>query len=259
MRYDHAPVKSPTLLVSLVLSLWFAPATVRAENAAAADVKRESFSLIDPARDRPIPVVIYTSATPEGGQLKPAIISHGYGGKNTAYGFIATYLATHGYYVASIQHEIPSDEPLPTTGKPYETRMPSWQRGVQNILFVLGELKKTQPDLDYSRLLLVGHSHGGDTSMLFAQEHPALVQIVISLDNRRMPFPRTKRPRIFSIRSSDQAADEGVIPTPDEQAKLGMKVVQLPATIHNDMWDGATDEQKADMIRHIASFLQDAE
>ena len=252
-------MKSSTLLVGLVLSLWFAQAPLQAQNATAAGVKQETLSLVDPARDRAIPVTIYTSAQADSGKLKLAIISHGYGGKNTAYGFIAAYLATRGYYVASIQHEIPGDEPLPTTGKPYETRMPSWQRGVQNILFVLGELKKTQPDLEYSKLLLIGHSHGGDTSMLFAQEHPALVHTVISLDNRRMPFPRTKRPRIFSIRSSDQAADEGVIPTPDEQAKLGMKVVQLPATIHNDMWDGATDEQKAEMIRHIASFVHDAE
>ena len=34
-----------------------------------------------------------------------------------------------------------------------------------------------------------------------------------------------------------------------------MKVVKLPATIHNDMWDGATEEQKAEMIRHIDVYL----
>jgi pimeloyl-ACP methyl ester carboxylesterase len=202
-----------------------------------------------------VPVAIYTSPSPQAGRLKPAILSHGYGGQNTDYSFVARYLAAHGYYVASIQHEVSGDEPLPTTGRPYETRKPSWERGVQNILFVIAELKKTRPDLDYGRLLLLGHSHGGDTSILFAVEHPELVDGVITLDNRRMPFPRTARPRVLSIRSSDQPADEGVIPPPEEQAKLGMTVVKLPATRHDEMWDGATDEQKAEILELIGRFL----
>jgi hypothetical protein len=138
------------------------------------------------------------------------------------------------------QHEIAGDEPLPTTGSPYETRKPSGERGVQNILFVIGEFKKRRPDLDYGQLLLVGHSHGGDTSMLFAQEDAALVHTVISLDNRRMPFPRARKPRILSLRSSDQPADGGVIPSAAQQAKFELTVIKLPATIRNDMWDGAS-------------------
>jgi len=126
-----------------------------------------------------------------------------------------------------------------------------------NILFVIGELRKTRPNLEYGQLLLVGHSQGGDTSMLFAQTHPDLVQTVISLDNRRMLFPRTRQPRVFSIRSSDQPADDRVIPLLEEQAKLGMRVVTLPATIHNDMWDGGTEEQKAKMLRYTAEFLRE--
>jgi predicted dienelactone hydrolase len=234
-------------------------AMAAAQDQEAAAVRQESLPLFDQARDRPVPVVVYTSASQTARLPKLAILSDGYGSKNTDYSFVANHLATRGYYVASIQHELPSDEPLPKTGRPYETRMPSWQRGVQNILFVLRELKKMRPELDYTKVVLIGHSHGGDTSMLFAQEHPSMVHVVISLDNRRMPFARTRQPRIFSIRSSDQVADEGVIPSPDEQANLGMRVVNLPATKHDDMWDGATDEQKAEITRHISSFLQDAE
>jgi pimeloyl-ACP methyl ester carboxylesterase len=127
---------------------------------------------------------------------------------------------------------------------------------VQNILFVIAELKKRRPDLDVGNLLLVGHSHGGDTSMLFAQEHPDLVHTVISLDNRRMPFPRTSKPHLYSLRSSDQLADDGVLPSPEEQAKFGIVLVKLPATIHNDMSDAATAAQKAEMLRHIDEFLR---
>jgi pimeloyl-ACP methyl ester carboxylesterase len=222
-----------------------------------ASVAVETLSLVDDSRHRPVPVVIYADTTQQIRGPRLAIISHGYGGKNTDYGFIANYLATHGYYVASIQHEIPGDEPVPKSGNPYDTRKPSWERGVQNILFVIGELKKRRSDLDTEHLLLVGHSHGADTSVLFATEHPDLVDTVISLDNRRMPFPRTARPRLFSLRSSDQPADDGVLPSPEEQTKFGIKVIKLPATIHNDMWDGATAEQKAEMIRYIDEFLRE--
>ncbi len=211
-------------------------------------------SLYDAARQRPVPLLIYSSG--QTGKLRPAIISHGYGGGYDAYSFIAERLAANGYYVVCIQHDLPGDTPMPSTGKPYEVRMPFWKRGAETILFVLGELKKQQPGLDYKNLLLIGHSNGGDMSMLFAREHPELVAAVISLDNRRMPFPRTARPRILSLRSSDQPADSGVIPSAAELARYRMQVVKLPATIHNDMWDGATESQKAEMIGYIGKFLR---
>ena len=250
-------MKLPNLILALLVFSCVVPQRTIAQEGAAADVRVESLSLFDAKRNRPVPVQIYAADRVTSAKLKPAIISHGYGGKNTAYGFIARHLARHGFYVASIQHEIPGDEPLPITGEPYVTRMPSWQRGVQNILFVLEELKRAKPELDYASLLLVGHSQGGDTSMLFARDHPDLVHTVISLDNRRMPFPRTARPRIFSIRSSDQRADDGVLPSPEEQAELGIKVVALPATRHDDMWDGASEEQKGEIIRLFDVLLRD--
>lgn len=92
--------------------------------------------------------------------------------------------------------------------------------------------------------------------MLFAKEHPELVEKVISLDNRRVPFPRQRRPQVLSLRSSDQVADPGVIPTSTEQARLGTSVVALPATIHNDMWDGATELQKQEINKWISQFLE---
>jgi predicted dienelactone hydrolase len=235
--------------------LLIASARLTAGDAHPAVIKPELVSLFDDARQRSVPIAIYADSTPPARPLRLAIISHAYGGKNTDYGFIANYLATHGYCVASIQHEIPGDEPLPKTGNPYDTRKPSWERGVQNVLFVIGEMKKRRADLDTGHLLLVGHSHGGDTSMLFAQEHPGLVYAVVSLDNRRMPIPRTNKTRLLSLRSSDQPPDAGVVPTPEEQARFGIQIIKLPATIHNDMWDGATAAQKVEILRFIDDFL----
>lgn len=223
--------------------------------AAAVAVRRDSLSLFDTARNRRVPVALYLPATAPRVRQKVALLNHGYGGTNTAYSFLAEQLVARGYFVASIQHELPGDEPIATTGNLYEARLPNWRRGVQNILFVVQELKRTRPELDYANLLLLGHSNGGDMVMLCAQEHPELVHTVISLDNRRVPLPRTRQPRILSLRSSDQPADAGVLPTPAEQEKWGIKVVRLPHTLHNDMWDGATATQKQEMTALISSFL----
>jgi len=228
------------------------------------EIETESLSLIDKSRNREVPVKLYSpisvikTSKAKKPKLKLAIISHGYGGKNTEYSFIANNLVAHGYLVVSIQHELPSDEPIARTGNFLETRKPNWERGVQNILFVIQELKKTKPNLGFKNLLLVGHSNGGDMSMLFAQEHPKLVSKVVSLDNRRMPFPRTKKLRILSLRSSDQIADAGVLPTQAEQEKFRMKIIKLKDTIHNDMWDGASEKQKQEMNQIISSFLENS-
>ncbi|WP_324671350.1 serine aminopeptidase domain-containing protein [Hymenobacter sp. GOD-10R] len=220
-----------------------------------------SLTLFDEARERTVPVTLYfpaanvSAAKSKKKKRKLALLNHGYGGQNTDYSFIAQILVAHGYFVASIQHELPTDEPNANTGNLRETRRPNWERGVQNMLFVRQQLQQRYPGLDEQHLLLVGHSNGGDMAMLFTHEHPQLVKKVISLDNRRMPLPRTRHPRILSIRSSDQVADEGVLPTAAEQKAFGIKIVKLPATIHNDVWDGATAAQKQEIGEAISNFL----
>jgi pimeloyl-ACP methyl ester carboxylesterase len=184
------------------------------------------------------------------------LLNHGYGGQNTAYQFVARNLVAHGYYVVSIQQDLPTDEPMPLTGNIYQTRYPFWERGVQTLLFTRQAIYRRNPALKRGHLLLAGHSNGGDMVMLFAREHPKLVEKIISLDNRRVPFPRQRRPQVLSLRSSDQVADPGVIPSPAEQARLGTLVVALPATIHNDMWDGATALQQQEMSKWISRFLE---
>ncbi|SFP98826.1 alpha/beta hydrolase family protein [Hymenobacter arizonensis] len=216
----------------------------------------EPLALFDEARQRSIPVAVYQPRRRSKAPLKAAIFSHGYGGQHTGYSFLAQNLVAHGYLVASIQHELPTDAPLPMTGNVRETRLPNWERGVQNILFVRQELQKKYPKVDFSQLLLVGHSNGGDMAMLLAEKHPELVQQIISLDNRRVPFPRARQPRVLSLRSSDQVADDGVLPTPAEQQLYGTTIVTLPNTIHNDMWDGATEAQKQEMNSIISRFLE---
>src|ERR1700754_1682148 len=149
-------------------------------------IRHESLNFFDAARQRPVSVDIavrrdYEMKANAGyWNLPVAIISNGNTVKNTEYSFLANVLAARGYLVASIQQDLPSDPPLITkVGLPYVGRRGVYLRCEANILFVLGELQKRQPNADYDHLTLVGHSNGGDVSMYFAHQHPELVSNVI--------------------------------------------------------------------------------
>lgn len=225
------------------------------------EIKRDTATWFDGSRNRPVPIAIYFCQSLSDSinrtyiKQKVVFINPGYPGKNTDYGYIARNLAEHGYYVVTIQHNLPSDPPIPTKGDLYKLRQPFWSIGVQNILFVLGKLKKVQPNLDYENLIIIGHSNGGDISMLLAKQYPKVASIIISLDNRRMPFPRSKYPKVFSIRSSDQPADPGVLPTVKDQTKYKTVLVNVN-TVHDDMGGFGTKEQLSEINNHIIQFLQ---
>src|SRR5437879_3043599 len=161
-------------------------------------------------------------------KLPVAIISHGNTVRNTEYSFLANVLAARGYLVASIQHDLPSDPPLMTKiGMPYVGRVGVYQRGAANIVFVIGELQKLQPNADYDHLTLVGHSNGGDISMYCARQHPELVSKVITLDNLRVPFVLSDRMKILSFRSKDPnfKTDPGVLPAPGQAKSRRVHIV----------------------------------
>lgn len=218
----------------------------------------DTLTLFDQLRSREIPVAFYK---PRIDSSKIVIFSHGYGrnegGHYLYYSYLTAYLASKGYFVVSIQHELPTDSLIPSTGIPQIVRRPFWERGADNILFVINELKKSNPELDFKHITLIGHSNGADMSAFFPQKYPGIVDKIITLDNRRMPLPRTANPKIYSLRSSDQPADEGVLPTDEEKRKYGMTIIRLPNTIHNDMDDRANSRQRKEIRGFIMTFLND--
>jgi predicted peptidase len=221
----------------------------------------DTLKLYDQSRQREIPTAVYKPKTDTTEKQKVVIFSHGYGqnkgGDYLAYSYLTEFLASKGYFVVSIQHELATDSLLPLTGNPQIVRRPFWDRGADNILFVINELKKTYPDLDYKHITLIGHSNGGDMTALFPQKYPNKVEKIITLDNRRMAFPKTKKVQVYSLRSSDQPADEGVLPTEKEIEKYKMKIVKLANTTHNEMDDNANDEQRKEIQKYIINFLID--
>ena len=221
----------------------------------------DTLKLYDQSRQREIPIAIYKPTSKVSGKQKLVIFSHGYGqnkgGDYLAYSYLTEFLATKGYFVVSIQHELTTDSLLPLTGNPQIVRRPFWERGADNILFVFNEIKKTSPDLDFKHITLVGHSNGGDMIALFPQKYPNTVEKTITLDNRRMALPKTKKVKVYSLRSSDQPADEGVLPTEKEIKKYKMKIVKLENTTHNEMDDNANDEQRKEIQEYILTFIND--
>jgi pimeloyl-ACP methyl ester carboxylesterase len=209
-------------------------------------LKIEKIDMFDESRKRNIPVVIYKVEEAKNKQL--FIINHGYGLKNTEYSFIANALAQRGYYVASIQHDLETDK-RPKTGTLFARRMPFWERGVQNILFVIDGLKKMEPKVDLNKVILIGHSNGGDISMMFATLYPNKVSKIISLDSRRYPFPRNTDIEILRFGASDDEPDEGVVPN------SGVQVIYVKDAKHNDLCDMGSRDIKDEIQKSTIWFL----
>ena len=101
----------------------------------------------------------------------------------------------------------------------------------------------------------MGHSNGGDMTMLFATKYPQLISKAISMDHRRMIMPRTLKPRLYTLRGCDYEADAGVLPTGQEQEQFRMKVVKLDGVTHSNMGENGTAEQHDLINQHICKFL----
>jgi hypothetical protein len=229
-------------------------------------IRHETLNLFDASRQRPISVDLavrrdYETKADNGfWKLPIAIISNGNTVKNTEYSFLANVLAARGYLVASIQQDLPSDPPLITkVGLPYVGRREVYMRCEANILFVLDELQKRQPNADYDHLTLIGHSNGGDVSMYVAKQHPELVSKVITLDNLRVPLVLSDRLKILSFRSKDPnfKTDPGVLPTPKEVHADGIDIVDTGA-LHTELSDRGPDSVKARIQATLDKFLSDS-
>lgn len=225
------------------------------------EVRLDTLTLLDQNRNRKIPIAFYSpEALKTIHNQKVIIFNHGYGfnkgGDYFLYSYLTEKLASKGYFTVSIQHELTTDKLIPTEGYIQIVRRPFWQRGSDNILYVLNELKKMKPDLDYKHLILIGHSNGGDMAALFGNQHPNLVDKIITLDNRRMFLPRTSIPKIYSLRSNDYPADEGVLPTDEEQKKYHMTIQQTSIN-HGHMDNKGSDEEKKALTDFVLKYLEE--
>ncbi len=231
-------------------------------------IRHETLSFYDPARgNRLVAVDVAVRRDKEmqanAGMIKlpVAILNHGNTVKNTEYSFLANVFAARGYLSISPQHDLPTDPPMVTkVGELYVGRLPQIERGVANIRFAVEEMKKVQPNADYTKLTMVGHSMGGDISMYFAKEYPDQVKKVVTLDNLRVPFMTDAKFKILSFRSKDPVfkPDPGVVPDEEVCEKSGITVVNT-AFQHNDMRDTGPDNVKSTIRGMLDKFLNDSD
>ena len=226
------------------------------------DIRRENLALHDASRNRDVPVELAISRRAElkamllGIKPRVAIVNHGNTVKNTEYSFVGDVLATQGYLVAAIQHDLPGDPALSMQGFPFVGRLPSYKRAEKNILFAIDEIKKVYPDPDFQTVTLFGHSQGGDIAMYFAGQHPELVTKVVTLDNIRVPILMSGKARILSFRSNNFKADPGVVPDSQTAEEAGIEVVHTEFQ-HDHFRDSGPDTVKAKVQEVLARFLSE--
>ena len=223
------------------------------------DIRREQLTLHDASRNRDIPVELAISRRAEikarfGFKPRVAVVNHANTVKNTEYSFFGDVLATQGYLVVAIQHDMPGDPPLSMQGFPFLGRMPSYQRGEKNILFALGEIKKLYPDPDFTNVTLFGHSQGGDIAMWFAGQHPDMVKKIVTLDNIRVPVLMAGRQSILTLRSNNFKPDPGVVPTEEAAKDVGVEVVHTEFQ-HDHFSDRGPDSTRDRVRDLLAKFL----
>jgi len=231
-------------------------------------IKHETITFYDASRDnRPVPVDIAVRRDREMQAdaglitLPVAVLNHGNTVKHTEYSFLANVFAMRGYLSISPQHDLPTDPPMVTKpGELYVGRLPQIQRGVANIHFAIGEMKKVEPNADYDKVTMVGHSMGGDISMYFAKEYPDEIKKVVTLDNLRVPFLTDGKFKILSFRSKDThfKPDPGVVPDDEQCEQAGITVVNTGFQ-HNDMRDTGPDAAKSSIQSMLDKFLDDTD
>lgn len=216
-------------------------------------------TVTDPSRDREIPIETYfpdnaVNCSPTA-RCAVAMLSAGYGVSHKDYQFLTKTLNRAGYLVVAVGHELPSDPPLSVEGSLYETRAENWQRGADTLSFIRAHFKTQLPAYNFDKVLLIGHSNGGDISAWLINHGATFADHIITLDHRRVPLPRDPKIKVLSIRASDFPADPGVLPNNEELKKYHSCVVTIAKAKHNDMSDEGPHWLKHSVAQMVTAHL----
>jgi pimeloyl-ACP methyl ester carboxylesterase len=96
-------------------------------------------------------------------------------------------------------------------------------------------------------VVLIGHSNGGDMSMMFASKYKQSVAKVVSLDSLRYPFPAGVP--VLHFAAEDTKADEGAVPA------QGVRTVKISGAKHMDFYDPGNSRVKQETVKEIIQFL----
>lgn len=214
-------------------------------------------------------------------------LNHGDGFYLSDLAHIAEDLASHGYVVIAIQHQLKRDQ------KP---ALKKYVHVIDNMCFVFDWLKKNQDkaffgSLDLDRVGSIGFSMGGNANVLFAatgnygnladtlfpHETEDAKECLIAIDPQCFPFPLSNRIPTFLLFTEQREHEQKSSGELDLMKRLGHQVIYYPHTHHRSFltasylnvqssssprqgWYGGTTEEKLkffDKVRSdIRAFLQ---
>ena len=132
------------------------------------DVTREV--LHDAARNRDVPITIYTPRIASGAKLPLVVFSHGIGEDRDSYEYLGRGLAARGFLAVHVTH-FGTDKSILERGywKLYKAtkQKENWVNRPRDVSFVLDALAK-RANVDASRIAAAGHSAGAFTALALA-------------------------------------------------------------------------------------------
>jgi predicted dienelactone hydrolase len=164
-------------------------------------------------------------ATPLPGAKPLVVISHGNGGSDLGHHSLATYLASHGFVVATLEH--PKDNFHDTSGVGYAVVLVGRPIQVQATISALLDDPQWSKLIDTQRIGVAGFSAGGYTSLLLVGAVPHFARFIDYCQR----YPK------------DQAICGGKDKLEAEARKQGMNLDQWIANIQNSLtrWGDTAD------------------
>ncbi|MGB4192136.1 MAG: hypothetical protein WBJ81_06310 [Rickettsiales bacterium] len=233
------------------------------------------FNFFDSKRERQVSVICYlpkkmTDKIPvvlfgPGYCSQQEIIEQKYLPVYKDYTYLADYFTTKNYAFISIAHDVLGDndglESIDSNANQHEARKHLYIRGVENMLFVIEEMKKQNLNLDFEKFIVSGHSNGGDISKYFANLYSNRITQMILFEARRCRFEITSFTKLLMFEADDTSTDLGVMPIENKEdnykrSNLDWTIIKTQNALHTSyMDDYITDEIKQRVYKALDYFL----
>ena len=185
-------------------------------------------------------------------------LNHGDTVAMTDYAYIAEDLASHGYIVVAIQHQLKTDPDEPKFWK--ERSISRYGKVIDNMLYVFEWLQDDQTKLfnntlDLKKIGLIGHSMGGNSLLLLANrasnvsknkqnnvllphtDKSGVKEAIIVLDTGGFPYPNHHQYPLFLLLSEEREDYQKKSGTYDDMVKIGHKVKYYNGSKHISFMD----------------------